>query len=127
VSVTDTQPPCPCCGSPSEFVKEEADGLDWWRLRCTDDECGVETGLWGMKYMAAKVWKCRVATMTCRDFLNALNSMHFVDRDQAIKAGVLPPTGAGWNDLTIDPYRWMIRASDDQAEKLFALIQRRQG
>lgn len=59
-------------------------------------------------------------------FHNALRVLLNLDRDELEAAGVLPPRDHNaWGTFHRDPFRWLIRADDASAQKLWTLIDRR--
>lgn len=65
--------------------------------------------------------------MTFDEFHNALRIMASLDEHELVAASVIESDDKGaWGDFTADPYRWFIRAADQDAVKLWALIQSRQ-
>ncbi len=63
-----------------------------------------------------------------RDFHNRLRILIGIDRDELVAAGVIPQGDHNsWGTFRRDPLRWLIRADDATAEKLWTLIERRAG
>ena len=62
--------------------------------------------------------------MTLREFHNGLRVLLNIDAHELEAAGILDAS-ADWTKFTADPYRYFIRASDDKADKLWMLMQRR--
>lgn len=63
---------------------------------------------------------------TAHDFLNALRVLHSIDMDELENAGVIRKGDLeAWTRFREGPANWAIRADDDKAEKLWALVQRR--
>ena len=58
------------------------------------------------------------------EFINRLKVLNALDRDELVDAGVITDTG-DWLAYSMDPVAWLIRATDAQADKLWALIQSR--
>ena len=68
------------------------------------------------------------ASSEMRRFHNALRILLNIDRDELEEEHVIPlGDHNAWGTFHRDPFRWFIRASDDQAERLWTIIQRRQG
>lgn len=64
--------------------------------------------------------------MNLRDFHNGLRIMISIDRDELENADVLARNDHNaWAAFQRDPYRWMIRADDETAGKLWSIIERR--
>ena len=64
--------------------------------------------------------------MTLREFHNGLRILLNLDRDVLEAAGVLKHADHNaWGTFKRDPFRWFIRASDTQADRLWALMQTR--
>jgi len=69
----------------------------------------------------------QIESIKFREFHNALRIMTNIDRDELERAGIIAANDHNaWGTFARDPYRWMIRASDEKAEKLFYMIQSRQ-
>ncbi len=66
--------------------------------------------------------------MDLRGFHNWLRILISIDRHELEAAGVIS-TGDhnAWGTFHRDPFRWLIRADDASAEKLWLLIERRAG
>jgi hypothetical protein len=61
------------------------------------------------------------------DFHNALRILVSIDHDALAAAGIMQGDDAKeWHRFRMDPFRWLIRADDDKARKLFELIELRQ-
>ena len=70
--------------------------------------------------------------MNLDEFHNALRIMTSIDFSELVRAGVMVESDAHgefckWDRFRRDPYRWMIRADDETAEKLWGIIQGRMG
>jgi hypothetical protein len=64
--------------------------------------------------------------MDLRAFHNRLRIMTSIDRDELVRAGVLPANDhSAWGTFHRDPFRWFIRCDDATAERLWALIESR--
>jgi len=63
--------------------------------------------------------------MTLRRFHNALRILIGIDLDELRTAGVVIADDQ-WISFRDDPYRWFIRASDSDAEKVWKIIEARQ-
>lgn len=64
--------------------------------------------------------------MTLREFHHALRVLLNLDRHELDAAGVIRRGDHNaWGTFRRDPYRFLIRADDATAEKLWALMQRR--
>ncbi len=65
--------------------------------------------------------------MTFAEFHNALRILTSIDQCELEDAGVIKPGDmASWGPFSRDPFRWFIRADDETAAKLWAIIERRQ-
>lgn len=65
--------------------------------------------------------------MTFAEFHNALRILLNIDRDELEAAKILPVGDHNaWGAFKRDPFRWFIRSSDDQAHRLWEIIERRQ-
>lgn len=65
--------------------------------------------------------------MTLREFHNALRVLLNIDRDELERAGIIGHADHNaWGTFKRDPYRFLIRADDETAEKLWRLIEARQ-
>ena len=54
------------------------------------------------------------------DFINRLRIIASIDADELEDAGIFD-----WKDFQRDPYKWLMRADDEKAAKLWALIEKR--
>lgn len=66
--------------------------------------------------------------MTFEQFHNGLRLLTAIDMDELESAGLIER--ADWNAWAIfrrDPFRWMIRADDQSARKLFAIVAAKEG
>lgn len=63
--------------------------------------------------------------MFLREFHNALRILGNIERDELLSAGVTL-TDLQWSVFQTDPFRWLIKASDEDAPKVWALIEARQ-
>lgn len=63
--------------------------------------------------------------MTLPEFHNALRIMLGIEREELLISGV-KMTDSQWQNFIDDPFRWLIRASDANADKLWTIIQSRQ-
>lgn len=64
--------------------------------------------------------------MTLREFHNGLRILESIDRHELVDAGVFEDEAdEEWTAFLKSPHRWMIEASDDQTEKLWALMVKR--
>ena len=60
------------------------------------------------------------------EFHNGLRIMMSIDQDELVSAGIIRANDHNaWGEFRRDPFRWFIRASDDQAKKLWTLMQKR--
>lgn len=63
-------------------------------------------------------------------FSNALRILLCIDRDELTAAGITlhdhNHNDNGWANFRRDPYRWFIQASDDDAARLWGIIEKRQ-
>ena len=65
--------------------------------------------------------------MTFDQFHNGLRILLSIDRHELEAAGVIRVGDHNaWGEFRRDPFRWLIRADDSQAPKLWAIVQRRQ-
>lgn len=67
--------------------------------------------------------------MTFAEFHNSLRILTSIDKHELIEAGVLDhsePDHSVWIAFRDDPFRWLIRADDETAAKLWTIIERRQ-
>jgi len=66
--------------------------------------------------------------MTFAEFHNALRILMSIDRHELEAAGVIKARDHNaWGEFRRDPFRWLIRADDTDAPKIWAIIERRQG
>ena len=64
--------------------------------------------------------------MTLREFHNALRLILNIDMHELVEAGVIAKDDKqAWNRFRLNPYRWLIMAPDDAADKLWALMEKR--
>jgi len=64
--------------------------------------------------------------MRFAEFHNALRILISIDRGELVDAGVIAPLDkVEWPKFRDNPWRWFIAASDDQAQRVFAIIERR--
>lgn len=64
--------------------------------------------------------------MDLRGFHNRLRVMISIDRDELEAAGVIARGDHNaWGTFQRDPFRWLIRADDETADKLWSVIERR--
>jgi acyl carrier protein len=59
------------------------------------------------------------------DFLNRLKALRFIDWDHITGAGI-EMSAEGWVNFTANPFQWFINASDDDARKLWGILERDQ-
>lgn len=60
------------------------------------------------------------------EFHNALRIMLSIDMHELVSAGIIAPGDiAAWTAFSSNPFRWFIRADDDQAQRLWTIIQER--
>ena len=65
--------------------------------------------------------------MMLAEFHNALRILTSIDRYELVAFKVLDQDdGDAWHAFRTDPFRWFIRADDEQAERLWRIIQARQ-
>lgn len=67
--------------------------------------------------------------MTLPEFSNACRILYNIDFSELIAAGVIAEDEYAedeWRSFLVNPVSWFIRASDDQQEKLFGIIESRQ-
>ena len=65
--------------------------------------------------------------MTFAEFHNALRILLSIDCHELEMAGVIKIGDVNaWGEFRRDPFRWLIRADDKAAPKLWAIVQRRQ-
>jgi hypothetical protein len=59
-------------------------------------------------------------------FSNRLTLLLSIDRHELVEAKVIAANDTlGWNHFSSDPYRWFIGASDQAAERLWAIMEAR--
>jgi hypothetical protein len=64
--------------------------------------------------------------MQFREFHNGLRLMLNIDRDELEDAGLIDRGDHNaWGEFRRNPFIWFVRASDERAEKLWALMQKR--
>lgn len=62
-----------------------------------------------------------------RVFHNRLRILSSIDRHELVEAGILTnEPSSRWNSFVSNPYLWLIRCSDDDALKIWAIIRRRE-
>jgi hypothetical protein len=59
------------------------------------------------------------------DFHNRLRIMLSIDAYELHEAGVKMSGREWWDDFRHDPFRWFIRASEEDAAKVWAIMERR--
>ena len=65
--------------------------------------------------------------MTLAEFHNALRILTSVDRHELVAAGVMRHGDHNaWGTFRRDPFRWLIRADDAAAHKLWRIVEARQ-
>lgn len=65
--------------------------------------------------------------MSFAEFHNGLRVLLNIDRHELEAAGIIDRADHNaWGTFHRDPFRWFIRASDEQAERLWRIIQARQ-
>ncbi len=65
--------------------------------------------------------------MTFAEFHNALRILASIDRCELIDAGALSDDDTGgWLAFRDDPWRWFVRAGDDEARAVWRIIEARQ-
>lgn len=66
--------------------------------------------------------------MTLREFHNALRILLNIDRHEMVAANLLRHGDHNaWGEFRRDPYRWFIRASDQDAQTLWRIVEKRRG
>lgn len=66
--------------------------------------------------------------MTLRQFHNGLRILLNIDCHELVAAGIIQAGDeSAWGEFRNDPFRWMIRAPDPAAEKLWTIIESRNG
>lgn len=66
--------------------------------------------------------------MKFAEFHNGLRVLLNVDQHELVQAGILRSNDInGWGEFRRDPFRWFIRADDEKAKKLWALVKDRMG
>lgn len=69
----------------------------------------------------------RGGRMSFAEFHNGLRILLNIDRPELEAAGVIKVNDHNaWGTFTRDPFRWFIRADDETAAKLWAIVQRKQ-
>lgn len=64
--------------------------------------------------------------MDLRAFHHGLRILLNIERDELVAAGLLQHGDHnGWGSFRRDPFRWLIRADDASAAKLWSIIERR--
>lgn len=64
--------------------------------------------------------------MTFAEFHNALRIMASIDMHELVEAGVIVHGDVNaWGTFRRDPFRFFIRAADDDAQRIYAIIKRR--
>lgn len=64
--------------------------------------------------------------MNIREFHNGLRVLLNIDRHELESAGIIKTNDHNaWGEFRRDPFRWFIRADDERAKKLWALMERR--
>lgn len=64
--------------------------------------------------------------MTFAEFHNGLRVLLNIDQLDLVRAGILPANNINaWGEFRRDPFRWFIRADDEKAHKLWALVEGR--
>ena len=64
--------------------------------------------------------------MTLRDFANRLRILTSIDQFELVKAGVESMRDPNvWRSFMGDPSRWLMRACDEDAAKLWSVIEAR--
>ena len=60
-------------------------------------------------------------------FLNALKILHSIDQNELVDAGVIGAGWSGvWDDFQSNPYVWLMKCGDDQAQRVWAIVEARQ-
>jgi hypothetical protein len=57
-------------------------------------------------------------------FHNRLRRLLNIDKDELEKAGVELAGRHGWEYFRDDPFRWFIRADDERAKKVWAIVEK---
>ena len=61
--------------------------------------------------------------MSLQEFLNLLKKLNYLDRDKLENAGVLPRGDHNaWGTFKRNPYRFLIQAPDEIAQKIWEMI-----
>jgi len=69
-----------------------------------------------------------MSSMKLDEFHNSLRILTSIDMHELEHAGVITRGDVNaWGTFRRDPYRWFIRADDEKAAKVWAIILRRQG
>jgi hypothetical protein len=63
--------------------------------------------------------------MTFAEFRNALCILASIDEHELVEVGIRLSPGA-WTDFAQNPWRYIVRADDATAERLWSLIEKRQ-
>lgn len=64
--------------------------------------------------------------MKFAEFHNGLRILMNIDRDELVTAGIIPHADRNkWGEFRRDPFRWLIRADDKSAAKLWAIVEKR--
>lgn len=64
--------------------------------------------------------------MNLREFHNGLRILLNIDRHELVDGGVIQDgDDNAWSEFQRDPFRWMIRASDQVAGRLWKLMESR--
>lgn len=64
--------------------------------------------------------------MTFREFHNGLRILLNIDRHELVEAGLIGAhDNNAWGGFRRNPFIWLVRASDEQAAKLWELMERR--
>ena len=62
--------------------------------------------------------------MTFREFRNALCILASIDEHELVEVGIRLSKGA-WDDFARNPWRYIVRADDGTAAKIWSIIERR--
>lgn len=68
---------------------------------------------------------------TLQDFANRLRILNSIDLDELQRVGLMfnaRPDNPAWNDwrrFRGDPFRWLVNCDQDQAEKLWSIVEAR--
>lgn len=64
--------------------------------------------------------------MTRHDLRNAICALNGIDRSDLVEAGIIEANdGASWQRFASNPERFFLRCGDEQAQKLFKMIEQR--